>query len=182
MGQVSILHRCVDFQCFLTIFIFKTIIHKSIYSRRGFPSVVHHLWAVKTYPQVKRTCRSRKEGDLETGPSRPHWAVNIVACIHDPKQWLWKKKPVTRQQIPDMRQWTGWRAVFSARPSPMDAHARMNTATEERCFLCGPRLDVISSIIIGASAIQLSEVVGWWVNELENCWGSVLWTVAVRSW
>jgi hypothetical protein len=29
----------------------------------------------------------------------------------------------------------------------MAAHATMNTETEERCFMCGPCLDVISRII-----------------------------------
>jgi hypothetical protein len=54
--------------------------------------------------------------------------------------------PVAGQQISNMRRWTGWKAVFSARSAPMDAHA-MDTAIEELCFLCGSYLDVTSRII-----------------------------------
>jgi hypothetical protein len=36
-----------------------------------------------------------------------------------------------------MCQWTGWKAVFSARPALVAARATMDTATEEWYFLCG---------------------------------------------
>jgi hypothetical protein len=51
----------------------------------------------------------------------------------------------------------------------------MDTATEERCFLFGPCLDVICRVISEFSAVQLSEVKGSeeLVDELENL-GSVL--------
>jgi hypothetical protein len=42
--------------------------------------------------------------------------------------------------------------------APMTAHAAMDTATEEQCFLCGPCLDVISSVISEYSAVECSEV------------------------
>jgi hypothetical protein len=48
------------------------------------------------------------------------------------------KTPAPRKQIPNMSQWTDWKAVFSARSAPMAAHATMDTATEEWHFLCCP--------------------------------------------
>jgi hypothetical protein len=52
------------------------------------------------------------------------------------------------------RQWTGWEAVFSARTAPMVAHATMDTAKEERCFLYGPFLNVMRRTISGASSVN----------------------------
>jgi hypothetical protein len=46
-----------------------------------------------------------------------------------------------------MRQWTGWKAVFSARSAPMAAHETKDIAIEERYFLCGPCLDIISRTV-----------------------------------
>jgi hypothetical protein len=40
----------------------------------------------------------------------------------------------------------------------MAAHTTMDRATEERCFLCGTCLDVISRTISGASAVELKTV------------------------
>jgi hypothetical protein len=45
----------------------------------------------------------------------------------------------TAMQQP-VRQWTGWKTVFSVRSAPMAAHATTDTATEEWCFLCSPCL------------------------------------------
>jgi hypothetical protein len=56
-----------------------------------------------------------------------------------------------------MRHWTGWKAVFSERSVPMAAHATMDTATEERCFLWGPCLHVKSRKISGASSVKLED-------------------------
>jgi hypothetical protein len=52
------------------------------------------------------------------------------------------------------RQWTGWKAMFSARSASMAAHATMDTAKEERCFLCGPCLDVIGRAFSEFSSVQ----------------------------
>jgi hypothetical protein len=52
------------------------------------------------------------------------------------------------------RQWTGWKAMFSARFAPMAAHATMDTATEERCFLCGPCLDIIGRTFSDFSSVE----------------------------
>jgi hypothetical protein len=43
---------------------------------------------------------------------------------------------------------------FSARSPAMTVHATVDTATEERCFLCSSCLDVISRTI---SEVQLSK-------------------------
>jgi hypothetical protein len=45
-----------------------------------------------------------------------------------------------------------WKAVFSARSALIAAHETIDTATEERCFQCGPCLDVISRTISECSA------------------------------
>jgi hypothetical protein len=62
-----------------------------------------------------------------------------------------------------MRQWTRWKAGFSAWSAPMAAHETMDTATEELCFVCGPCLDVINWTVSRAACVLLSEVkrVGW---------------------
>jgi hypothetical protein len=62
--------------------------------------------------------------------------------------------PVARQHIPNTCQWIGWKAVFSAQSAPMAAHATTDTATEERCFLCCPCLDVLSRTI--SRAVELT--------------------------
>jgi hypothetical protein len=50
----------------------------------------------------------------------------------------------------------------------MTAHVTMDIATEERCFLCDPYLDIISRPISGASAVQGSEeFVGELVREMQ---------------
>jgi hypothetical protein len=54
------------------------------------------------------------------------------------------------------RQCTRWKAVFSARSAPMAAHATINTATGERCFLCGPCIHVISRQILVYSTVVCS--------------------------
>jgi hypothetical protein len=56
----------------------------------------------------------------------------IVAC-----------RPVTRQRPVNSNRGI----VFSALSAPMAAQAAMDTATEERCFLCGPFRDVLSRTI-----------------------------------
>jgi hypothetical protein len=48
--------------------------------------------------------------------------------------------------------------VFSGRSASIAGRATMDTATEERCFLGGPCLNVISSAIIVASSEELSTV------------------------
>jgi hypothetical protein len=58
--------------------------------------------------------------------------------------------------------------VFSARSAVMAAHARMDRATEERCFLCGPCLDIISRTINVYSGVEL---VG---EQSADCRSSVL--------
>jgi hypothetical protein len=56
--------------------------------------------------------------------------------------------------------------VFSARPAPMAAHATMDTATEEQCFLCDPCLHILSRTI-RVSAVQGNEdFIGELVREL----------------
>jgi predicted membrane protein len=64
---------------------------------------------------------------------------------------------VARQR--SARQWTGWKTVFTALSEPMAAHSTMDTATEERCFLGGPCLYVISRAIRVSlcSAVQGNE-------------------------
>jgi hypothetical protein len=78
---------------------------------------------------------------------------------------------VARQHIPIMRQWTGWKAGFSAWSAPMAAQASVNTATEDRCFLCGPCLDVTSRTISGASWPDGKRPLGRprrrWVDNIE---------------
>jgi hypothetical protein len=46
--------------------------------------------------------------------------------------------------------------VFSARSAAITAHATMDTTTEERCFLCGPCLDVLRRTEL-VGRVQLSE-------------------------
>jgi hypothetical protein len=72
---------------------------------------------------------------------------------------------VARQQIPNTRQWTGWKVVFSARSAPMVTHATTDTVTEERCSLCGPSLDVIRRIVSQCSAVDYSGVKCWLVSS-----------------
>jgi hypothetical protein len=55
--------------------------------------------------------------------------------------------------------------VFSARSIPMAAHSKIDTATEERCFLCGPCLDVLNRSVSGESSVETSESVG---RQLED--------------
>jgi hypothetical protein len=43
-----------------------------------------------------------------------------------------------------VRQWIGWKAMFSGWSLPMAAHATVDTATEERCFQRGPCREVVS--------------------------------------
>jgi hypothetical protein len=68
--------------------------------------------------------------------------------------------PVARQR--PACQWNGWKTAFSVRSAPMGANATMDTATDERCFVCGPCLDVITSSISECNAeftsVQMSEV------------------------
>jgi hypothetical protein len=64
-----------------------------------------------------------------------------------------------------MHLWTSWRAVFSVLPAPMAVNVTMDTATEERCFLCGPCLDAISRTISELSGVQWREV-SWLVRGL----------------
>jgi hypothetical protein len=77
------------------------------------------------------------------------------------------KTAVTRQRPVNSNRET----VFSASFAQIAEHATMDTPTEERCFLCGPCLDVISSTIIESqcSSVEWSEVKSWLVSELENC-------------
>jgi hypothetical protein len=75
---------------------------------------------------------------------------NIVSC-----------RPVTVQ-----RPVNGNRGmVFSVRSSPMAAHATVDTATDERCFLCGLCQDVICRAV-GVSVVEWSELVGELVRGL----------------
>jgi hypothetical protein len=78
---------------------------------------------------------------------------------------------VAKQQIPNMRQWTGWKAVFSTRSAPMAVHATMDRATEEWCFPCSPFLGVLSRAISECSAVRGNELVGDFVS----------WRTAVQS-
>jgi hypothetical protein len=48
--------------------------------------------------------------------------------------------------------------VFSVQSAPMAAHATMDTATEELCFLCDPCIDGIRRTIGECSAVEVSEV------------------------
>jgi hypothetical protein len=52
--------------------------------------------------------------------------------------------------------------VFSAQSAPIAAQDTMDTSTEQRCFLCGPCLDVIKTIS-ECRTVELSELerVGW---------------------
>jgi hypothetical protein len=63
-------------------------------------------------------------------------------------------RPVAGKQILNTRQWTGGKAMLSARSTTMAAHATMDTATEELCFLCCLCLDVSSRIIVEYSVVK----------------------------
>jgi hypothetical protein len=75
------------------------------------------------------------EGKRPPLKSRHKWQ-DIVACrpVARQRQRNNRTMAVTRQRPVNSN--TG--IVFSARSTPMAAHATMDTATEERCFLCGP--------------------------------------------
>jgi hypothetical protein len=49
----------------------------------------------------------------------------------------------------------------------MAAHATMDAATEEQCFLYGPCLAVMSRTISGASSIERSEAADWQVRSVQ---------------
>jgi hypothetical protein len=79
------------------------------------------------------------------------------------------RAPVARQQILTC---VSGLAVFSALSALIAAHARMDTATEERCFLYDPCLYILSETISVCSGVQWSEV-SWLVSSQK--------TAAVRS-
>jgi hypothetical protein len=67
--------------------------------------------------------------------------------------------------------------VFSARSAKMPMHATINTATEDRCFLCGPCLNVKSRTT--SESYGSEKLVGELVRELRFslvhccCWKMV---------
>jgi hypothetical protein len=48
--------------------------------------------------------------------------------------------------------------MFYTLSAPMAADATVDTTAEERCFLCGPCLDIISRTISGVSSAEFSTV------------------------
>jgi hypothetical protein len=99
--------------------------------------------------------------DVET-----EFLFNIVAC-----------RSVTRQRPVNSNR----EMVFSALSSPMAVHARMDTATEEPCFLYGPCRDVVCRAV-RASVVEWSELFGELVRGLLRLSPCELLLLEAGSW